>query len=100
MAMSDSSLKLLDIIVKGVLGTAVTILVTLYGIQMQRQNDAQNRAQQLMQERVTFDQQKTQEIINLESQQKDLDVNIAQQMFQSLTTSIFNLPNPRSTAAT
>ena len=92
MALTDNSLKLLDIIVKGVLGTIVTILVTLYGIQMQRQNDAQNRAQQQAQEQLNFNQQKAQEIVNLETQQKDLDVNIAQQMFQSLTTSYFQSP--------
>jgi hypothetical protein len=89
MAMTDNSLKLLDIIVKGVLGTVVTVLVTLYGLQMQRQSEAQNRAQQLAQEQLSFNQQKTQEIVNLETQQKDLDVKIAEDMFQSLTTSYF-----------
>jgi hypothetical protein len=73
MAMSDSSLKLLDIIVKGVLGAVVTILVTLYGLHMQRQS-----------ERQTSLQQKAQGIIDLESKQKDLDVQIAVDMFQSL----------------
>jgi hypothetical protein len=89
MVMTDNSLKLLDIIVKGVLGTVVTVLVTLYGLQMQRHSEAQNRAQQLAQEQQSFNQQKAQEIVNLETQQKDLDVKIAEDMFQSLTTSYF-----------
>jgi hypothetical protein len=88
-AISDNSLKLLDIIVKGVFGTLVTVLVTFYGVQMQRHSEAQSLAQQQTQAQLNFNQQRAQEIVSLETQQKDLDVKVAEDMLQSLMTSYF-----------
>jgi hypothetical protein len=76
MTISDSTLKLLDIIVKAFLGLVVTGLATAYGLYLQAENDR----------RVTRES-KAQSIIDLASKQKDLDVQTAITMFQSLTTS-------------
>jgi hypothetical protein len=89
MALSDGSLKLLDIIVKGVLGTLITVIATLYGIKLNSQSEAQSLRQQEAQAQLSYWQQKAQEIVNLEAQQKDMDVNIAEDLFKSLSASYF-----------
>jgi len=81
MSLSDNTLKLLDIGVKGIFGTLVTVLITLYGLRLQTQSAARTQAEQ-----------KSQEIVSLETQQKDLDVKIAEDMFQALTTAYFKTP--------
>jgi hypothetical protein len=81
MTLNDHALKLLDIIVKGLFGTLVTVLVTFYGMRLQRQAEARLQAEQ-----------RTQEIVSLEAQQKDLDVKIAEDMFQSLTKAYLTDP--------
>src|SRR5260370_13108301 len=79
--MSDNTLKLLDIVVKGLFGTLLTVLVTFYGLRLQTQSAARTQAEQ-----------RSQEIVSLETQQKDLDVKIAQDMFKSLTDAYLNSP--------
>ncbi len=79
--MSDHTLKLLDIVVKGLFGTLLTVLVTIYGLRLQTQSAARTQAEQ-----------RSQEIVSLETQQKDLDVKIAQDMFKSLTDAYLNAP--------
>ena len=91
--MTDNSIKLLDIIVKGVLGSVLTAMLTIYGLRMNRQSEAQNIAQQQSQQQLNFNQQKAQEIISLETEQKNIDVTIAQDMFKSLTDSYFTSTN-------
>jgi hypothetical protein len=76
MAISDSTLKLLDIIVKGLLGILVTALATVYGLNLQSLN-----------ERRATHEAAAQSIIDLSSKQKDLDVQVAMTMFQALTAS-------------
>lgn len=97
MAISANTLKLLDIVVKGVFGTVVTVLVTLYGLRLERDNESRTLAQQQAQGRLAFNQQMTQEIVSLETQQKDLDVRVAEDMFQSLAASY--LQSSRKTAS-
>jgi hypothetical protein len=79
--MTNNTLKLIDIGVKGIFGTLVTVLVAFYGLRLQTESAARTQAEQ-----------KSQEIVSLETQQKDLDVKIAQDMFQSLTKSYLTDP--------
>ena len=79
--MNENTLKLIDIGVKGVFGTLVTVLVAVYGMRLNTENAARTQAEQ-----------RSQEIVSLEAQQKDLDVKIAEDMFQSLTKSYLTDP--------
>jgi len=81
MAISNTTLKLLDIGVKGVFGTLVTLVVAVTGLRLQQLSEAHAQAAQ-----------KSQAVVALETQQKDLDVKIAEDMFQSLTNTYFTGP--------
>jgi hypothetical protein len=85
MAISNNTLKLLDIGVKGVFGTMVTLIVAVYGLRLQQLSEAHTQAAQ-----------KSQEVVNLEAQQKDLDVKIAEDMFQALSKAYFTGPESPS----
>jgi hypothetical protein len=78
MALSDSSLKLLDIIVKGGFAALLTAALTWYGYRQQTQS-----------EKHTSRQEFAQAIIDMTSKEKDLDVQTAEDMFKSLADSYF-----------
>ena len=73
MTMTENGLKLLDIIVKGVIGTAIGAAVGFYGYVMQ--DDREREREQTRQVQAT---------IELTSKQKDLDVELAMRMFSTL----------------
>jgi len=77
-ALSDTSIKLLDIAVKGGLGIVLTVLVSFYGYMLhdQREKEAEQS-------------KRVQAIVDLTSKQKDLDVQLAVQMFSTLTSNYF-----------
>ena len=79
MAFSDTTIKLLDIAVKGGLGIVLTVLATLYGYMLhdQREKEAEQS-------------KRIQAIVDLTSKQKDLDVQLAVQMFSTLTSNYFS----------
>jgi hypothetical protein len=78
MALSDTSIKLLDIAVKGGLGIVLTLLATLYGYKLHDQREKELDASK-----------RVQAIVDLTSKQKDLDVQLAVQMFSTLTSNYF-----------
>jgi hypothetical protein len=74
-ALSESTIKLLDIAVKGVLVVMVTGVASCYGSKLsyQREREAETA-------------KSVQAYIDLTSKQKDLDVQLAVQMFSALTS--------------
>jgi hypothetical protein len=78
MALSETSIKLLDIAVKGGLGIVLTLLATLYGYKLHDQREKEADASK-----------RVQAIVDLTSKQKDLDVQLAVQMFSTLTSNYF-----------
>ena len=79
MALSDSTIKVLDIAVKGGLGIVLTVVATFYGYMLhdQREKEAEQS-------------KRVQAIVDLTSKQKDLDVQLAVQMFSTLTSNYFS----------
>ena len=88
MALSDTTIKLLDIAVKGGLGIVLTLLATLYGYKLNAQR-----------EREADSSKRVQAIVDLTTKQKDLDVQLAVQMFSTLTSNYFRRTPPRRTAS-
>jgi hypothetical protein len=77
-ALSDTTIKLLDIGVKGGLGIVLTLLATIYGYRLHDQREKEADASK-----------RIQAIVDLTSKQKDLDVQLAVQMFSTLTSNYF-----------
>jgi hypothetical protein len=73
MALTDNGIKVLDIAVKGVLGTIIAGLVAAYGYRLENQ-----RAQ------VQADDARQQTLMNVVSHQKELDVDLGMRLFGTL----------------
>jgi hypothetical protein len=78
-AFSDTTIKLLDIGVKGGLGIVLTVLATFYGYRLNDQREKESEQSR-----------RIQAIVDLTSKQKDLDVQLAVQMFSTLTSNYFS----------
>ena len=83
MALSESTIKLLDIIVKGVLVVLVTGVVSWYGSKLHDQREREAEAAK-----------RVQAVVDLTSKQKDLDVQLAVQMFSALTNAYLQKETP------
>jgi hypothetical protein len=87
MALTENGVKLLDIGVKGVLGTVIAGAVAYYGNVLQDQ-----RA------RVQDENRQVQATIELTSRQKDLDVELGMRLFGTLMTYYFQQGQPADRA--
>lgn len=83
MALSENFIKMTDIIVKGLVGSAIVGLVTYYGYRNQE-----------FQQQADRESKSFQAAIELMSKQKDLDVDLGMRMFGTLMTYYFQKDKP------
>lgn len=73
MALSESSWRVVDLIVKGMIGTVISGLIAVYGLRIQQS-----------QQEITETSRRLQANIEFTSRQKDLDINLGMRMFEIL----------------
>jgi hypothetical protein len=73
MALSDSSWKVADLIVKGLIGTVISGLIAIYGMKAQQSQQEMAETNRRLQANIEFT-----------SRQKDLDINVGMRMFEIL----------------
>ena len=78
MALSESSWRVVDLIVKGVIGTVITGLIAVYGMRVQQSQQEMAETSRRLQANIEFT-----------SRQKDLDINLGMRMFELLMSHYF-----------